>query len=77
MDRFYEVVTGRADAFYRMCMVLPDVIEEVVNDENIITAPDDTITEEIREIAESRNISFAMSLYLLGFGTYTGFTKIE
>ena len=35
MDRFYEAVTGRAG---EMCMVLPSVIEKVVNDENIITA---------------------------------------
>ena len=74
MDKFYEAVTGEANAFYRMCMVLPDVVEQIVNDEDIIAVPNDTVTDEIRRIAESRHISFAMSLYLLGFGTYTGFS---
>lgn len=77
MDRFYETVTGEADAFYKMCMVLPDVVEQVVSDENIIAVPNDTVADEIRHIAESRGISFVMSLYLLGFGTYTGFPRPE
>lgn len=36
MDKFYEIVTGDSDAFYKMCMVLPDIVEEIVNNlENI------------------------------------------
>ncbi|MBQ6971153.1 MAG: hypothetical protein IJP86_02220 [Synergistaceae bacterium] len=58
-------------------MVLPDVVEQVVSDEDIIAVPNDTVADEIRRIADSRGISFAMSLYLLGFGTYTGFPSPE
>ena len=31
LDQFYALVTGDNDAFYKMCMVLPEVIEKVVN----------------------------------------------
>ena len=33
MDQFYAVVTGDENAFYKMCMALPEVINEVVNEE--------------------------------------------
>ena len=32
LDQFYALVTGQEDAFYKMCMVLPKVIEKVVNE---------------------------------------------
>ena len=33
MDQFYAILTGEEDAFYKMCMVLPEVINSVVNEE--------------------------------------------
>ena len=30
LDKFYELVTGEADAFYQICVVLPEVIDEVI-----------------------------------------------
>ncbi|MEG1346376.1 MAG: Eco47II family restriction endonuclease, partial [Acidaminococcaceae bacterium] len=73
MDQFYTIVTGECDAFYKMCMVLPDVIEEVVKTSAASTIPHDTVIEELQEIASSREISFAMAIYMLGFSSYTGF----
>lgn len=32
LDKFYALVTGQEDAFYQMCMVLPDVIQKAVDE---------------------------------------------
>jgi len=73
MDKFYEIVTGEYDAFYKMCMVLPDVVEEIVNNLENISVPNDTVINEIKAAAKNKNISFVMALYMLGFETYSGF----
>ena len=74
LDRFYALVTGQEDAFYQMCMVLPDVIESVVNTADI-RIPHDTAMQELQEIADQKGISIAMAFYMLGFSTYNGFTE--
>ena len=74
LDRFYALVTGQEDAFYQMCMVLPDVIESVVNTADI-RIPHDTVMQELQEIADQKGISIAMAFYMLGFSTYNGFTE--
>ena len=74
MDEFFSVVTGQPDAFYQMCMVLPSVIEEVVESADAVAVPKDTVIEELRTIAEKENGSFALALYMLGFGSYKGFS---
>lgn len=79
IDNFYELVTGQKDAFYQMCMILPDVIQKVVDELGSSVVPCDTVFSELTEISESRNIadknlSFAMAIYMLGFGDYKGFT---
>ncbi|MCM1022816.1 MAG: Eco47II family restriction endonuclease [Prevotella sp.] len=79
IDRFYEMVTGEADAFYKLCMKLPGVIEDVVNGtENI--SPNDTVIYELNEAARNNNIpnkdlAAAMAVYMLGFSTYNGFKE--
>ena len=75
IDKFYETVTGEPDAFYRMCMILPEVVEDVVNSAENISVPDDTVMQEIKNIADMKGISFVLALYMLGFGSYTGFTR--
>lgn len=73
MDEFYKIVTGQEDAFYQMCMALPDVVQEVVSGVEHITIPQDTVIEELQQIANQRGGSFALALYLLGFESYIGF----
>lgn len=75
MDEFYKTVTGQDDAFYQMCMALPAVVEEVVESSDAIAVPHDTVIEELRSVAESKNGSLAMALFMLGFGSYIGFDK--
>ena len=80
LDRFYALVTGQDDAFYQMCMVLPDIIQKAVSELDASIVPHDTVMDELRELAKSRNINdenlaVAMAVYMLGFGSYAGFSN--
>jgi hypothetical protein len=81
LDQFYALVTGEDDAFYQMCMVLPEVIESVVEKSGDVKVPHDTVAEELKKIAEisgeeSDNLSMALAVYMLGFSSYNGFSEM-
>mgnify|MGYP003306562120 CR=1 FL=1 len=70
MDQFYAIVTGDENAFYKMCMALPEVINTVVNEEGAVTVPQDTVIQELRKVAElyseqSEDLAMAMAVYML------------
>lgn len=77
IDKFYELVTGDENAFYKVCCKLPLIIEKVVSaSDNVV--PQDTVIDELNAIASEkyvndRNIAMAMAIYMLGFSTYNGF----
>lgn len=73
MDQFYKIVTGQEDAFYKMCMALPDVIQNVITTGENISIPNDTVMTELQQVADSKGGSFALALYMLGFENYVGF----
>lgn len=78
IDQFYALVTGQEDAFYQMCMVLPLIIEKSVKELEGTIVPHDTVIDELRRMAinlnlKSEDLSVAMAVYMLGFGTYLGF----
>lgn len=78
MDQFYAVLTEEADAFYKMCMALPGVVNTVVNEEGSVTVPHDTVIQELRRAPElfseaPGDLEMAMAVYMLGFSTYMGF----
>lgn len=80
MDQFYKILTGDENAFYKMCMVLPGVIDSVVNEEGSVAVPHDTVIYELRTVAElyadhSKDLTMAMAIYMLGFSTYLGFRE--
>ncbi len=80
LDQFYALVTGQDDAFYQMCMVLPKVIKKAVSELEGTLVPHDTVIEELKALAaeqhiESEDLAIAMSAYMLGFGSYKGFSK--
>lgn len=80
IDKFYELVTGQKDAFYQMCMVLPEVIQKAVSKLGADIVPHDMVMNELKMIAKEQNIksddlAVAMAVYMLGFGTYNGFSK--
>lgn len=81
IDQFYALVTDQNDAFYRVCMVLPSVIQNVVENEGASLIPNDTVYEELKAIANETNLqdkelSFALAIYLLGFSNYAGFRSL-
>lgn len=76
-DKFYELVTGDADAFFNLCKVLPAVVAKVVHDSDEVKVPNDTVYDEIRQSASERDITFGMALFLLGFSSYQGFDDIK
>ena len=78
MDQFYSVLTGEEDAFYRMCMALSGVTNAVVNEEESVSVPHDTVIDELRKVAnvyeeQPKDLAMAMAVYMLGFNTYMGF----
>lgn len=82
LDQFYALVTGQEDALYQMCMVLPSVIENVVNEGgDEVKIPHDTAFSELKAVADqlgesNENLAMAMAVYLLGFNTYLGFSHV-
>ena len=78
MDQFYAILTGEENAFYKMCMVLPQTIKEVVNEESSVKVPHDTVIDDLRKVAalygeRDDELAMAMAVYMLGFNTYLGF----
>lgn len=82
LDQFYSMVTGQEDALYKMCLVLPKVIEKVIADGgDDVKVPHDSVIEELRRVAgmtseDDEDLAMAMAIYLLGFSTYSGFSNV-
>lgn len=61
-------------------MILPEVISDVViNSEAKV--PHDTVLEELKNIANAigennEDVAMAIAIYLLGFNSYNGFSKL-
>lgn len=77
IDKFYSMVTGQEDAFYQMCLVLPDVIERAVGGTAAGIIPKDTVIDELDNVAKMKENSFAMALFMLGFSSYNGFREVN
>lgn len=81
MDQFYGLVTGQPDAFYQICLALPEVIQKVVETEGANLVPHDTVFDELKAIAEeshieSKELALAIAIYMLGFSSYSGFRSM-
>lgn len=66
MDKFYEIVFGEKDAFFRLCKALPDILDDVIA-QNKSALLQNTVYEELDKT------DFYKSLYMLAFKTYEGF----
>lgn len=73
IDKFYEIVTGDAQAFYKICMELPKIIDEIIEENKELQVEDDTAIAELKE----RNPDLLKSLYILAFNEYAGFDKLK
>lgn len=66
LDKFYEIVFGEKDAFFKLCKALPDILDDVIaEDESAMLK--NTVYDELDKT------NFYRSLYLLAFKTYEGF----
>lgn len=81
LDQFYTLVTGEKDAFYKMCLVLPQIIEDVVAEgSGDVKIPHDSVFAELKKVASQvgaldEGLAMSMAIYLLGFNTYSGFSE--
>jgi len=70
MDKFYEIVFGDKYAFSRLCMALPDILDDVVAEDGSVKLVN-TVYEELD------TTDFYRSIYLLAFKTYEGFDYFQ
>ena len=82
IDKFYEIVTGEPDAFYQLCMALPDMVSEVLRERvDGVEVPRDSVYQQMRNMASgfhgmTDDMAMVLSMYMLGFSTYNGFNLI-
>lgn len=88
IDKFYEIVTGEYDAFFKVCMALPGVIQEVLSTTKTIKTPHDTVYEDLIKAARKYGksgdqvsmsddqVSMIVAIFMLGFSEYNGFNKL-
>lgn len=68
IDQFYEIVFGDKYAFYKLCKILPTILDDVVKETNTGNITNNVYTE-LKAISPET----LKSLYLLAFSTYEGF----
>ena len=71
IDKFYELVFGDKEAFFKLCLKLPEIIDDVVT-ENTELSLKNSVFEELKE----NHTDILKSLYLLAFQTYEGFQNL-
>lgn len=72
IDCFYDLVTGEENSFYRLCLVLPELIENMLR-QGSLPIPQDTVYQELCALKDREHISLTMAMLLLGFASYKGF----
>ncbi len=71
MELFYEIVTGDADAFKKLCEVLPMVLDDVVKGMDVALI-ENSVFEELKALSPN----LLKSLFVLSFGRYEGFGRL-
>lgn len=72
IDRFYAMVFDDDKAFFKLCMALPYIIEDVVRENPGLKLKNSVYNELTKEHAD-----ILTSLYLLAFSTYEGFENLR
>lgn len=72
MGKFYEIVTKDKNAFKKLCLILPSVIKDAV-EEIQHKAKSNSVFTELSAISPD----LLTSLYLLSFNKYEGFTNFK
>jgi hypothetical protein len=69
IDKFYEIVTGQVDAFFKICSYLPELIDELIAEGELTLLSEDTVEYEL--LLSGRD--YLTNMYLLAFSSYGGF----
>lgn len=82
IDQFYCIVTGQSDAFYKVCMKLPEVIAKVAPQISTDKIQDDTVYSELQKEARhykagDEDVNLTLAMYMLGFSSYLGFNEVK
>lgn len=72
MDKFYEIVFGDSEAFFKLCTALPTIIDDVLATEKK-RGIQNSVFEELSQLSPD----LSKSLYLLAFQTYEGFNHLS
>ncbi|MCK5284552.1 MAG: Eco47II family restriction endonuclease [Alphaproteobacteria bacterium] len=72
INKFYEIVTGDALAFKKLCEALPQIISDAI-DKTKNNSMKNTVFDELKSISPN----LMKSIYLLSFSKYEGFNKLE
>ena len=72
IDKFYELVTGKADSFKKLCEALPKVLDDV-----IASQPKETLENSVFKELSRLSPNLLKSLYLLSFSNYEGFEEFN
>lgn len=71
IDKFYEIITGDKQAFFKLIVALPSLLKEIVKEEGIIQTGENTVLSEL----EKQNPNHLLSLFNLSFRQYEGFKE--
>ena len=71
IDKFYEIVFGDNEAFFKLCKALPDILDDVIADLQCGSIQN-TVYDELQKLSPDT----FKSLYLLAFRTYDGFQNL-
>lgn len=68
IDKFYSIVFGDEEAFFKLCRALPDILDDVIGELHLGSIQN-TVYEELKDFSPDT----FKSLYLLAFKEYDGF----
>lgn len=72
MDKFYAFVFEDELAFYKLCIALPQILDDVIQEVHAGSIKN-TVYEELRNLSSET----LKSLFLLAFGSYAGFSQLR
>jgi hypothetical protein len=74
IDHFYAMVTGQEDAFARLCAVLPQVIDDILQKTNTAYLIENTVLQELQQL---QSTDLLKNIYLTAFQNYLGFQNFH
>lgn len=74
IDQFYKLATGIDTAFYQLCQVLPQVIDDVLQVTDLDSIIQNTV---LQELDIQNNGDILKSIFMTSFNSYEGFKNFQ